>query len=163
MRRITRIPRRKKRKKPTWRNTLGYSTTSAYSPTSSPARPGCPSFSHPTTSDEPKTFRSGSINDSILGLAIRKASAQMRLLLGNDGLRTFPGESLLRSSCSSLPELCLIRRKLQVPPEAQERERADEAFMGFNSMILCFFVLPPRVMTSRLTTNCLVRFRSMLP
>src|SRR5207237_3555619 len=38
------------KKKPTWWNTLRYSTTSAYSLTSPPARPGCSSSSHPTTS-----------------------------------------------------------------------------------------------------------------
>src|SRR5271157_2538678 len=37
-------------KKPTWRNTQRYSTTSAYSSTSPPAWPGCPLPSHPTTS-----------------------------------------------------------------------------------------------------------------
>ena len=36
-------------KKPTWPNTLGYSTTSAYSSTSPPAKPGCPSSSRPTS------------------------------------------------------------------------------------------------------------------
>ena len=36
-------------KKPTWWNTLRYSTTSAYSATSLPERPGCPSSSHPTS------------------------------------------------------------------------------------------------------------------
>ena len=39
-------------KKPTWRNTRRYSTTSAYSTTSPPARPGCSPSSHPTTSLE---------------------------------------------------------------------------------------------------------------
>ena len=43
---------RRKRKKPTWRNTLRYSTTSAYSLTSPPARPGCSLSSHPTTSNQ---------------------------------------------------------------------------------------------------------------
>ena len=38
------------RKKPTWENTLRYSTMSAYSSTNPPARPGCSSSSHPTTS-----------------------------------------------------------------------------------------------------------------
>ncbi|MGZ5247663.1 MAG: hypothetical protein ACXWV5_11510, partial [Flavitalea sp.] len=36
-------------KKPTWRNTRRYSTTSAYSSTNPPAQPGCFSASHPTT------------------------------------------------------------------------------------------------------------------
>ncbi len=39
-------------KKPTWWNTQGYSTTSAYSSTSLPAQPGCSLSSHPTTSLE---------------------------------------------------------------------------------------------------------------
>ena len=39
-----------KQKKPTWRNTRRYSTTSAYSSTSRPARPGCSLYSHPKTS-----------------------------------------------------------------------------------------------------------------
>src|SRR5258708_5916995 len=39
-----------KEKKPTWWNTLRYSTTSAYSLTDPPVRPGYPSSSHPTTS-----------------------------------------------------------------------------------------------------------------
>ena len=34
------------------RNTPSYSTTSAYSSTSPPARPGCPLSSHPTTSNQ---------------------------------------------------------------------------------------------------------------
>jgi hypothetical protein len=34
-------------KKPTWRHTLRYSTTSAYSSTGLPAMLACPSFSHP--------------------------------------------------------------------------------------------------------------------
>ena len=38
--------------KPTWRNTRRYSTTSAYSLTNPPARPGCSLFSHPTFSLE---------------------------------------------------------------------------------------------------------------
>jgi hypothetical protein len=42
---------RRKQKKPTWWNTRRYSTTSAYSSTSPPARPGCPLASHPTTSN----------------------------------------------------------------------------------------------------------------
>src|SRR5271157_5017724 len=37
-------------KKPAWRNTQRYSTTSAYSSTSPPAKPGCPLPGHPTTS-----------------------------------------------------------------------------------------------------------------
>ena len=37
-------------KKPTWWNTRRYSTTSAYSSTSPPTQPGCPSSSRPTTS-----------------------------------------------------------------------------------------------------------------
>ena len=37
-------------KKPTWPITLRCSATSAYSLTSPPARPGCPSSSRPTTS-----------------------------------------------------------------------------------------------------------------
>ena len=41
-----------KRKKPTWRNTLRYSTTSAYSPTSLSAQPSCSSSSHPTTANQ---------------------------------------------------------------------------------------------------------------
>jgi hypothetical protein len=36
------------KKKPTWPNTLKYSTTSAYSLTDPPARPGYPLFSRPT-------------------------------------------------------------------------------------------------------------------
>jgi hypothetical protein len=43
-------------KKPTWRNTLRCSATSAYSSTGSPARPGCPLFSHPTMSFEAKNL-----------------------------------------------------------------------------------------------------------
>ena len=43
-------------KKPTWLNTHRCSTTSVYSSTSSPAKPGCSSSSHPTTSFEAKTF-----------------------------------------------------------------------------------------------------------
>src|SRR5207247_10663527 len=39
-----------KKKKPTWSNTLRYSTTSAYSSTGPPARPSCPSPRHPTYS-----------------------------------------------------------------------------------------------------------------
>lgn len=39
----------KQQKKPTWQNTLRCSTTSAYSLTSHPAQPGCPSPSHPTS------------------------------------------------------------------------------------------------------------------
>ena len=39
---------RHEQKKPTWRNTRRYSTTSAYSSTSPPARPGCSLSSHPT-------------------------------------------------------------------------------------------------------------------
>ncbi len=38
-------------RKPTWRNTQRYSTTSAYSLTGPPVRPGCPSSSRPTTLD----------------------------------------------------------------------------------------------------------------
>jgi hypothetical protein len=38
------------KKKPTWSNTKRYSTTSAYSLTSPPARPDRPLSSHPTTS-----------------------------------------------------------------------------------------------------------------
>ena len=38
----------RKRKKPTWRNTLRRSTTSAYSSTIPPASPSCSSSSHPT-------------------------------------------------------------------------------------------------------------------
>src|ERR1700731_3232390 len=37
------------KKKPTWSNTFRHSTTSAYSATSRPARPGCSSSSLPTT------------------------------------------------------------------------------------------------------------------
>jgi hypothetical protein len=37
-------------KKPTWRNTLGYSTTSVYSATGTPAMPGRPLPCHPTIS-----------------------------------------------------------------------------------------------------------------
>src|SRR5438270_8670728 len=36
-------------KKPTWWNARRHSTTSAYSSTSLPASPSCPSSSHPTT------------------------------------------------------------------------------------------------------------------
>ena len=36
------------KKKPTWWNTLRHSTTSAYSSTSPPVRPGCPLSRHPT-------------------------------------------------------------------------------------------------------------------
>jgi len=52
-RRRDRILETRPQKKPTWRNTLRYSTTSVYSLTGSPAQPGCPSSSHPTTSFEP--------------------------------------------------------------------------------------------------------------
>ncbi len=38
-----------RQKKPTWPNTRRHSTTSAYSSTGLPARPGCPSPSHPTS------------------------------------------------------------------------------------------------------------------
>jgi hypothetical protein len=41
---------RANKKKPTWPHTLGYSTTPAYSLTSLPGRPVCPSFNHPTNS-----------------------------------------------------------------------------------------------------------------
>ena len=50
--RVGNIPRRQEQKKPTWRNTLRYSTTSAYSLTNPPEVPGCPSPSHPTTALE---------------------------------------------------------------------------------------------------------------
>ena len=41
-------PATQKTKKPTWRNTRRYSTTSAYSSTNLSARPSCSSSSHPT-------------------------------------------------------------------------------------------------------------------
>ena len=47
---VAAIRQYRKRKEPTWRNTLKCSTTSAYSLTSLPAQPGCFSPSHPTTS-----------------------------------------------------------------------------------------------------------------
>jgi hypothetical protein len=43
---------RRRRKKPTWRNALRHSTTSAYSLTSPSAQPSCPLSSHPTNSDQ---------------------------------------------------------------------------------------------------------------
>ena len=46
------IRQHRKTKKPTWRKTRRYSTTSAYSSTNPPARPGCPLSSHPTISLE---------------------------------------------------------------------------------------------------------------
>src|SRR5579862_1704045 len=49
---LTDLARSRTKKKPTWRNTRRYSTTSAYSLTSLPARPGCPQSSHPTISLE---------------------------------------------------------------------------------------------------------------
>src|SRR5439155_24311587 len=39
-----------RKKKPAWRNARGHSTTPAYSLTDSPAAPGCPSQSLPTSS-----------------------------------------------------------------------------------------------------------------
>jgi hypothetical protein len=44
------------KKKPTWPNTLGHSTTSAYSLTDPPARPGYPLFSHPTSLGQKAKF-----------------------------------------------------------------------------------------------------------
>jgi hypothetical protein len=69
-------------KKPTWRSALRRSTTSAYSLIGLPARPACPSFSHPT--DTRAVFRRANLqshrpaNEFSLRRAVGKAS---RLLL----------------------------------------------------------------------------------
>ena len=49
---VAAIPQHRKQKKPTWQNTLRYSTTSAYSSTSPPAPPSCSLASHPTTANQ---------------------------------------------------------------------------------------------------------------
>jgi hypothetical protein len=46
---VTAVPQHRKQKKPTWRNTQRYSTTSAYSSTSLPLQADCSLSSHPTT------------------------------------------------------------------------------------------------------------------
>ena len=56
----SRLACRQERKKPTRSNTRRYSTTSAYSSTSPPAPPGCPSSSHPTPINFRAEPRSGS-------------------------------------------------------------------------------------------------------
>lgn len=53
---VATVPLHRKRKKPTWQNTLRHSTTSAYPSTSLPAMLVCSSSSRPTTSLQPIIF-----------------------------------------------------------------------------------------------------------
>ena len=69
----------RKRKKPTWQNTLRYSTTPAYLLTSLPAMLGCSSSSHPTTISIVQKYRS----------CFHRFSASIILLLETDKANGF--------------------------------------------------------------------------
>ena len=67
---------RQERKKPTWRNTRRYSTTSAYSLTSPSAHPGCSLSSHPTTSLEKAAFKRFATLPSLQSYAVERGIQQ---------------------------------------------------------------------------------------
>gem|GEM_PF-6895085 len=68
-------------KKPTWLNTIkGRSTTSAYSSTSPPARPGYPSSSHPTTSTKTEIGADLNQADSVPLIILRGGAGKARAI-----------------------------------------------------------------------------------
>jgi hypothetical protein len=75
----TRFPDEPK-KKPTWWNTRRHSTTSAYSSTGPPARPGCPSSSFPTTSTETEIGADRNQADSVPLIILRVGAVKARAI-----------------------------------------------------------------------------------
>src|SRR2546423_11269377 len=87
---------RQKQKKPTWRNTMRYSTTSAYSSTGFPAkRPlDCPSSSHPTIFETALESNELSL-DSTFIVPVRPQKARRQLDRLGIGANTFDHVGLL--------------------------------------------------------------------
>ena len=78
-----------KQKKPTWSSTRRYTITPAYSLASHPAQPGCPLFSHPTTSTRfSRRAKSGPAHTPQSKYYIARTRERKQLLMGWPVLET---------------------------------------------------------------------------